>query len=120
MAHSQTKRSNANTQNIEVTDIAKSGFDLSHKTKDSIRVGRRELLTYEMVMSGDKFRLNTSHNLQCMPTIGSLTPSMDIRFEQVYIPLRSVNSDYLPCILSSVSRVAYNKASSCRILFASP
>lgn len=110
MAHTGLNRNQANNSNLEISGIAKSGLDLSHNTKDSIRIGRRELLTYEYVMSGDKVKLNTSHNLQFNPTAGSLVPQMDIRTEQVFIPFRSVNDDYKDTLSFDKYGIALNSA----------
>lgn len=94
MAHTNNKRNNCNTNNVNVRTLPSSGFDLSHKSKDSLRIGRRELISYEFVMSGDNTRLSTAHDLQFMPTTANMLPAMDIRVEHTFVPFRNVNMDY--------------------------
>lgn len=94
MAHQQNKRNNANTSNISVSDLGTSGFDLSYKTKDALRIGRRELIGYHKVLAGDTLRISTQHMLQFMPTTANMLPAMDVRLEHTFIPFRNINSDY--------------------------
>lgn len=108
MNHSTNKRNNANTENIHVSDVGFSSYVLSHKTKDSLRIGRRELLTYEHVLSGDNVRISTQHDLQFMPTLASMLPAMDVRIEHTFIPYRSINAEYMDT-LSYVEGVPWNE-----------
>lgn len=108
MNHSTNKRNNANTENIHVSDVNFSSYVLGHKTKDSLRIGRRELLTYEHVLSGDNIRLSTQHDIQFMPTLASMLPAMDVRIEHTFIPWRSVNTEYKDT-LSYVEGVPWNE-----------